>query len=120
MPRFASVVFSGLRGGCKRKIYLHMDNARSHTLKRLTQCVEEMKFKRISHPLYSLDIIPNDFYLFETIKQQLQTCQGGSYEDLQVNVHEILAAIDPIELAVTMRAWMACLQKVINTNGEYA
>jgi hypothetical protein len=34
-------------------------------------------------------------------------------------VHEILTAIDLTELATTMRAWMAYLQKVININREY-
>jgi hypothetical protein len=72
------------------------------------------------HPPYSPDIAPSDFYLFGTVKERLRTCQGGSYEELQANVHEILLAIDPVELMATMRAWMARLQKVIDTNGEYA
>jgi hypothetical protein len=63
-----------------------------------------MNFKRMLHPPYSPDIVQSDFYLFGTIKQRLQTCQDDSYEELQVNVHEILTAIDLTELATTMRA----------------
>jgi hypothetical protein len=78
-----------------------------------------MKFKRMSHPPYSPDIVTSDFYLFGIVKQRLQTCHDGSYDELQANMHVILAAIDPTELAATMQAWIVCLRKVIDTNGEY-
>jgi hypothetical protein len=50
---------------------------------------------------------PSDFYLFGTVKQRVQTCQSGSYEQLQANVQEILVAIDPVELVATLQAWIA-------------
>jgi hypothetical protein len=75
--------------------------------------------KRMSHPLYSLDLSASDFYLSGTVKQRLQTCQGQSFEELQENGHEILASIGPTELAATMRAWIERLQRVTQTNREY-
>jgi hypothetical protein len=71
------------------------------------------------HPPHSPDIAPGDFYLFGTVKQRLQTCQGHSFEELEENLHEILGLIPHGELTATMRAWMAHLQRVIDSNGEY-
>jgi hypothetical protein len=71
------------------------------------------------YPPNSPDIAPSDFYLFGTVRQRLQTCQGRSFEELQENAREILDFIGPTELAATMRAWLGRLQKAIDTNGEW-
>jgi hypothetical protein len=47
-------------------------------------------------PPYSPDITPSDFYLFDNVKQRLQTCQNRSFEELQENVDEILDSIGPL------------------------
>jgi hypothetical protein len=70
------------------------------------------------HLPYSPDIALSDFYLFETVKQRLQTRQGRSFKELQENVPEILASIGATELAATMRTWIKRLQRVIDANGE--
>jgi hypothetical protein len=45
------------------------------------------------HPPYSPDIAPSDFYLFGTVKQRLQTCEGWSFEELQKNGDKIVSPI---------------------------
>jgi DUF438 domain-containing protein len=49
----------------------------------------------------------------------LHSHQGRSFEELQENVHEILASIEPTELMAIMQAWIEPLQEVTDTNGEY-
>jgi hypothetical protein len=68
---------------------------------------------------YSSDITPSTFDPFDPMKKQRYTCQSGSSEELQTNVHEILMSTGPSEITATMRVWMARLQKAIDTNGEY-
>jgi histone-lysine N-methyltransferase SETMAR len=120
IPHLASTDFPDQTGQCKRRIYLHMDNVRHHNSRKSLQCVTDRKFKRMSHPPYSPDIAPNDCYLFGTVKQCLQTCEGRSFEELQENVDQILRFIRLNELKATMRGWMECLWRVIALGGEYA
>jgi hypothetical protein len=119
MPCLSSAFFLGQTKRRKHQVYLRMDNARPHTSKRSVECVQHNKFERMPHPPYSPDIAPSDFYLFGTVKQRLQTCEGGSFEELEANVHEILAFIKPFELSATMRAWMGRLQNLIDSDGGY-
>jgi hypothetical protein len=119
LPRLASAAFPDQAEQRKRRVYLHMDNARPHNSRKSLQCVADNKFKRMLHPPYSQDIAPSDFCLFGTVKQRLQTCEGRSFEELQENLHEILSSIGQYELEATMRAWMERLRRVILTGGDY-
>jgi hypothetical protein len=118
-PCLASAAFPDEAGRRKRRVYLHMDNARPHNSRTLFQRAADNKFRRMPHPPYSPDIAPSDFCLFGTVKQRLQTCEGQSFEELQENVHEILSSIGPDELEATMQAWMERLRRVIDTGGDY-
>jgi hypothetical protein len=103
----------------KQRVDVHIDNARPHSSKSSVQCINDNNLKRIPHPSYSPDIEPTDFYPFDTVKQRVQTCQGGSFEELQENVYEILGSIEPTQLAGAMRAWIVRLQRIIDSHGEY-
>jgi histone-lysine N-methyltransferase SETMAR len=109
IPRLKNAFFpdQGIRR--KQRVHVHMDNTRPHNSKRSVQCIHDNNFTRIPHPPYSPHIAPSDLYLFGTMKQRLQTCQGCSFEELQENVHQILGSIEPSELVGAMRAWIARL-----------
>jgi histone-lysine N-methyltransferase SETMAR len=102
LSRRASSAFPDQAGQRKRRVYLHMDNARPHNSRKSLQCVADDKFKKIPHPPYSPDIAPRAFSLFDTVKQRLQTWEGRSFEKLQENLHEILSPIGPTQLEATM------------------
>ncbi|GBP43335.1 Histone-lysine N-methyltransferase SETMAR [Eumeta japonica] len=56
------------------KIILHHDNASCHTLAETTQFLEGQKIEVTDHlhlP-YSLDLAPNDFFLFLSVKNKLR------------------------------------------------
>jgi histone-lysine N-methyltransferase SETMAR len=109
IPRLTSAVFPDQGRWHKQQVYVHMDIAKPHNSKRSVQCISDNNFKRIPHPPYSPHIAPSDLYLFGTVKQRLQTCQGCSLEELQENVYQILGSIELTELAGAMRAWIARL-----------
>jgi histone-lysine N-methyltransferase SETMAR len=52
-------------------VHLHMDNAKSHRSKTSVQKIDEMGFVLVSHPPYSPDIAPSDFFLFGSLKDRL-------------------------------------------------
>jgi hypothetical protein len=68
VPRLAGAAFPNQAGQGKRRVYLHMDNARPHNSRKSLQCIADNKFKRMPHPPYFPDITLSDFYLFGTVK----------------------------------------------------
>jgi hypothetical protein len=84
-----------------------------------TESLSIEKFTRISHPQYSPDITPDDFYLFGIIEKCLYGCQGKSFAELQENVQQILAAIPLEEILTILSEWKGMLQRIIIINREY-
>jgi hypothetical protein len=93
---------------------------RSRNSKKSLQCVADKKFKRILHPPYSPDLESSPFYLFSTVKQRLQICEGQSFKELQKNVDEMLSSIGLDELEAIRQGWIKRLRRVIALSGEHA
>ncbi|GFS15365.1 mariner transposase [Elysia marginata] len=56
---------------------LHHDNARPHTSRQTEETLHKMNFVVLSHPFYSTDLAPSDFYLFPKLMEHLR---GNHYE----------------------------------------
>jgi hypothetical protein len=56
---------------CTRKPMVHVDNARSYTVRAMIDFFEANMMKRVSHPASSFDLASFDFYLFVYIKECL-------------------------------------------------
>jgi hypothetical protein len=67
----------------KQKLLLHLDNAHSHDSKQTQKYIEKNSFTSISHPPYSHDIAPYDFYLFENVKYKLTDHGFDSVDELK-------------------------------------
>jgi histone-lysine N-methyltransferase SETMAR len=72
--------------GNKQKLLVHADNAFPYTAKLSTQYLDENRMKSESHPSYSPDLAPSDFYLFGYVKRCLA---GLLFEDAD----QLLAAL---------------------------
>jgi hypothetical protein len=75
--------------------------------------------KSASHPPYSPDLAPSDFYLFGYVKRCLA---GLSFEDadqLLAVVEGVLEGIEKVTLQAVFLESMDRLRKCITTNGEY-
>jgi histone-lysine N-methyltransferase SETMAR len=64
-------------GGDLRKLIVHADNARPHKATVSQQFMARNKIVITSHPPYSPDLAPSDFYLFGHVKGLLR---GESFE----------------------------------------
>jgi hypothetical protein len=71
-----------------------MDNARPHHSGRSQRCVEASRAERLSHPAYSPDMTPNDFFLFGYIKGKPSDYNFESREDLLNAITEIFTGIN--------------------------
>jgi hypothetical protein len=81
----------------KPRIVLHFDNATHHTTKYTIDDLRANRLTRVSHPAFSPDLAPSDFYLFGKLKMALMDEASAGDELLQV-VTEVLNRISRQEL----------------------
>jgi histone-lysine N-methyltransferase SETMAR len=55
----------------RQRLVLHFDNASSHTATATQEFLQPHRMKRASHPPFSPDLAPSDFYLFGKLKNAL-------------------------------------------------
>jgi hypothetical protein len=56
----------------ERNLVIHADNARPHTAQKCRTCCAENGLRVATHPPYSPDLAPSDFFLFGYVKDRLQ------------------------------------------------
>ena len=67
-------------------VIFHHDNAQSHRAATTQTAVRQLGFELLSHPPYSPDLSPCDFFLFPVMKTYLR---GTHFDD----THELSAAV---------------------------
>ena len=66
----------------KKKVLFHQDNAPCHKSMKTMVKLNELSFKFLPHPPYSLDLVPGDYWLFADLKKILQGKRFGSNEEV--------------------------------------
>lgn len=74
------------------KVILLHDNASSHTSKVVKHVLKDLAWEVLTHPPYSPDLAPSDFYLFRSMAHGLAEQQFKTYEDVQKWVAEWFAS----------------------------
>jgi hypothetical protein len=87
-------------GGSDRRLHVHADNGRPHTVEWVTEFLAGNDMKKACHPPYSPGLAPCDFYLFWYIKGRLA---GASFEEPD----SPLLAIDAIFQSIGKPHWNA-------------
>jgi hypothetical protein len=72
-----------------------------------------------THPPYSLDLAPSDFYLFPTIKEKLERIQLADEDQFFKCLQKVLRGLDQQELNTVFQAWAYRVQEVSEGNGDY-
>jgi hypothetical protein len=72
-----------------------------------------------SHPPYSPDLAPCDFFLFGYVKNCLQGASFQSREELFTAIAETVTAIPGDTLHSVFENWMERLEWVSRNNGDY-
>jgi hypothetical protein len=84
---------------------MHLDNIRLHNSKKFNECLTEFRACRIPHPAYSPDRAPNDFFLFETVKTELQNYEIRSRQYLILAIKAIFDEISKDTLNFVYVSW---------------
>lgn len=105
---------TGLRG-----IMLHHDNAPAHTAADTLDFLHDRRVQLVTHPAYSPDLAPCDFFLFPTVKKSMR---GKRF----VNENEAIAAMNDVLRDLPKKAYQECFEKwfsrmhmCIDAGGEY-
>ena len=76
------------RGKLSKGILLQQDNARVHTCETAMDAVEWNGYELISHPAYSLDLAPSNYFLFPNLKKDIRGRHFQSNEEVVAVVEE--------------------------------
>ena len=74
------------------KVLLQHDNVRSHTSLKTLKVISSFGWTTISHSLYSPDLAPSDFHLFESLKENLRERHFSSDEEVKTAGRKCLKA----------------------------
>ena len=100
------------RGKLSKGILLQQDNARVHTCKIAMDAVERNGYELITHPAYSPDLPPNDYFLFPNLKKDISGRHFRSNEDVVAAVEEWVRDKDPgfsSGLMALEHCWSKCI-----------
>lgn len=105
---------TGLRG-----VNLLHDNAPAHKSKEVVHFLNEEKVNVLSHPPYSPDLSPCDFFLFPRLKKMLSGRRYSTKSGLGSAVYQYLRLIPRADYSDAFRQWKMRLQKCISVDGDY-
>lgn len=113
-------VFDKIRDKRPRsKIVLHHDNASAHSAKATDAYLKAENVELMTHPPYSPDLAPCDFFLFPKIKDKLRGLRFTSPEMAVNAFHEAINEVPKEDWAHCFTQWFQRMQKCVNSGGIY-
>lgn len=98
---------------------LHLDNARPHTAAITRNFLASKGVVTISHPPYSPDLSPPDFFLFPEVKRRLAGMSFGSVAAIKTAWEGLTNPGSVIDFKKGMDGWIYRWQKCIEIEGGY-
>ena len=95
------------------------DNAPAHTSQVAVAAVQTAGFQVLSHPPYSPDIAPTDYFLFAHLKKHLRGRSFDSNEDVIAAVEAYLDSLPTEFFQQGISALPERWQRVIHSNEKY-
>lgn len=107
------------RGMLTRGPLLLHDNAPAHMSRVAQAVVKDIGFEQLSHPPYSPDLAPSDFYLFRHLKKHLRGTRFGDDDELKQATESYLDSM-PQEFYLTgIRELFDRCRKCVDVTGDY-
>jgi hypothetical protein len=98
---------------------MHLDDTLPHNSRKSNECLPEFRARRVPHPAYSPDPAPSDFFLFGTVKAELQDYKIHSRENLILTIRAIFDEIPKKKLNSIHISWIKKLKWVTKNEGKY-
>jgi len=98
---------------------LHHDNAPAHALLLICSYLAKHQTSVVSHPPYSLDLVPADFFLLAKLKTTLKGRHFQTIEEIQENGIRELHAITESAFQEAFQQWKKRWERCIVSRGDY-
>jgi transposase len=106
--------------GSNPGLIIHSDNARPHTAQKTLRFCAENRLEMASHPLYSPDLTPYDFFLFRHVKHELDEAEFPSEEILLAAIQSAVWVPTVDKLRAIFTNWIEWLKWIaLNKNHYY-
>ena len=105
---------TGIRG-----LLLHHDNASAHTAAKTLDFLAENSVQLVSHPPYSPDLAPCDFFLFPTVKEKIRGIRFDSPEEARLAFQEAFWTLPEDRWHNCFDSWFHRMKLCIECSGKY-
>ena len=102
-----------------RGVLLHHDNASAHTAAQTLEFVADWGVQLMTHPAYSPDLAPCDFFLFPKCKEILKGQIFSSPEEAVNEFKDVIGELRDEDWRQCFDSWFHRMQACINAGGEY-
>ena len=102
-----------------RSFTLLQDNAPAHTSAMAADYFHRVQMDLLSHPPYSPDLAPCDFWLFPMMKKKLKGRRFESLDDLKIEVGRILRATPSEEFQQAFEKLIYRYEQCVASDGHY-
>jgi len=102
-----------------RGILLHHDNASAHTAAATLDFLAAENVQLVTHPPYSPDLAPCDFWLFPKVKEQLRGRRFESDSDALAALETALEGLEKQSFQDCFVKWFARMHSCIRVAGDY-
>ncbi len=109
----------GVDGRTDHDFLFHQDNAGVHTSNETIAFFGLNDFKLVTHPQYSPDLAPCDFFLFPFLKKHLRGQRFRNLVELQTEIKNIFKHITPEMFEDCFKAWAFRWKKCVVNLGAY-
>jgi histone-lysine N-methyltransferase SETMAR len=124
---FVSEILQGIGDACNhghgnrgtKSMKIHMDNCRVHNAADTTAILCRLKLTRLTHPPYSPDLSPCDFWFFGRAKTAFRDQSFADADELLEALTNLFDSITFEELQSVFKNWIKRLEWVIAHGGEY-
>jgi hypothetical protein len=119
IAKLVQALYPGWAIARRRKILMHLDNARHYNFAEASEFIDGEKFMRLQHMSYSPDLVPFDFDLVRMLQEKLKNCAARTFHPLKQEVYSILKSIPEAELISVFQRWLRRFQQVTDSGGEH-
>jgi hypothetical protein len=96
-----------------------MDNSACHNGYKIIDKLAVANIARAPHPLYSPDLRPCDFWLFEFLKESMKGMELSTKDQIVETIATIWRGVTFDTLKPVLQEWMQRLNSVIENNGKH-
>jgi transposase len=98
---------------------LHHDNAPAHTALAVQHFLASKNMTVVSHPPYSSDLAPCDFFLFPKMKIKLKEQRFDVVEEIQAESQKVLKTLTQKDFQDSFRSWQNRWDCCVRSQGDY-